>query len=383
MNVIGLMSGTSADGVDACLAEITGTGLDLRVRVTQSLTTPYPRILRQRLFNLFREPVAPVRELAELNVLVAEAFAEAARAVCQAAGVSLAAVDLIASHGQTICHRPPRLGEVAASWQLGEAAVIAERTGVTVASNFRPRDLALGGQGAPLVPFADFILLRHPTRTRVVQNIGGIANATYLKAGGGLDDVIAFDTGPGNMMIDALAFEITGGRLACDQDGCLADRGTVNENLLAELLAHEYFSQPLPKSTGREVFGHHFTYRLWRARSRHGMNPEDLVATATALTAASIAGAYRDFLPPDPPIDEVIVCGGGVKNPALMRMLAARVAPLTLVRIDDFGIPAGTKEALSFAILGYATLEGTPNNVPSATGARAHAVLGQLTPGRR
>jgi len=432
MNVIGLMSGTSADGVDACLAEITGEGLALRATVIDAVTVPYPALIRQRLENLFREPVAPLRDLSALNVLVAEAFASAALAVCEKAGVPIDAVACVASHGQTVCHRPPGTGEVPATLQLGEGAVIAARTGVTVVSNFRPRDMAVGGQGAPLVPFADFILFSDPDRTRVIQNIGGIANLTYLRAGGGLDDVIAFDTGPGNMMIDALAVRATDGRLSCDLDGCLADAGAADEELLASLLEHPYFARPLPKSTGREVFGDHLTDQLWRGGLKRGLSAEDLVATATALTAESIARAYRDFLPEPsvrfaapapahadsatteesqslvaesrlglPAIDEVILCGGGADNPALVRMLRERLCRgathppcaepnarpdkagrgTRLLRTDEFGIPADAKEALSFAILGYATLQGTPNNVPSATGASEHVVLGQITPG--
>lgn len=381
MLVIGLMSGTSADGVDACLAEITGEGLDLSVAVRDWITVPYPDLVRQRVFNLFREPVSPLRELSELNVLIGESFASAAVALCGQAGLVLGEVDLIASHGQTVCHRPPGTGEVAATLQLGEAAFIAARTGVTVVSNFRARDLAVGGEGAPLVPFADFILLSHPAATRAVQNIGGVANVTYLRAGGTLDDIVAFDTGPGNMMIDALAARATDGRLSCDRDGCLADAGTVNDDLLVDLLAHEYFSRPPPKSTGREVFGHHFTDHLWRGGVRRGLSAEDMIATATALAAESIARAYRDFLPADPPIDEVILCGGGADNPALVRMLTDRI-PFPLHRMDEFGTPNGAKEALAFAILGYATLQATPNNVPAATGAAEHVVLGQITPGR-
>ena len=382
MNVIGLMSGTSADGVDACLAEIEGHGLDLDVNLREAVTVPYPVVVRQRLLNLFREPVAPLRELSELNVLVAEAFAEAAEAVCGRAAVPPEEVDLIASHGQTVCHRPPGTAEVNTTLQLGEGAVIAARTGATVVSNFRPRDMAVGGQGAPLVPFADFVLFADDRRTRVILNIGGIANLTWLPAGGTLAEVTAFDTGPGNMMIDALARRATGGRLSCDLDGCLAEKGTVDEGLLASLLEHPYFARPLPKSTGREVFGDDFTDRLWRGGLKRGLAPEDLVATATAFTAASIARACRRFLPAEPPLDEVLLSGGGAENPVLVRLLREHLAPVPLRRTDEVGIPAGAKEALSFAILGYATLQGTPNNVPSATGAKEAVVLGQITPGR-
>jgi len=381
MLVIGLMSGTSADGVDACLAEVTGEGLDLAAAPRAWMTVPYPPLIRQRLFNLFREPTATLSSLSELNVQVAEAFAAAALAVCEKAGEAADRIGCIASHGQTICHRPPGAGEIPASWQLGEAAVIAARTGVTVVSNFRPRDMAVGGQGAPLVPFADYVLLSSPDTTRAVQNIGGVANVTYLKASGAIDDVVAFDSGPGNMMIDELAGRVTDGRLAFDEGGALAADGAVNDELLGELLQHEYFALPPPKSTGREAFGHFFTNELWRGGTRRGLSPEDMLATATALTAESIARSYRDFLPADPPIDEVILCGGGADNPTLVRMLTDRLGGVSPRRIDDLGIPAEVKEALSFAVLGYATLQGTPNNVPAATGAAERVVLGQITPG--
>jgi anhydro-N-acetylmuramic acid kinase len=382
MKTIGLMSGTSADGVDACLAEIRGEGMALAAAVVAWCKTPYPPLVRQRIFNLFREPVAAIRDWSELHVLVGEAFAAAARAVCREAGLPLDEVDLIASHGQTVSHHPPGTGAVPSTLQLGEAAVIAARTGVTVVSNFRPRDMAVGGQGAPLVPFADYILFADPHRTRIVQNIGGIANLTYLRAGAALDDIIAFDTGPGNMVLDALAAQATEGRLECDLDGRLAAAGRVDAELLADLLSHPYFKQPAPKSTGREVFGHHLVNHLWRGAERRGLSAEDILATATAFTAESIARAYHDFLPAQPVVDEVILCGGGADNPVLVQMLTERLTPVRLARVDEFGIPVSAKEALSFAILGYATLHGTPNNVPSATGAKARVVLGQITPGK-
>jgi anhydro-N-acetylmuramic acid kinase len=247
-----------------------------------------------------------------------------------------------------------------------------------VVADFRAADMALGGQGAPLVPFADYALFASKRETRVVQNLGGIANLTFLTAGGTSADVLAFDTGPGNILLDALTRRVTDGAQAYDADGALAARGTICEPLLAEFLAHPYFAAPPPKSTGREIFGEAFAAQFFRAARRRKCSPEDTLATATALTAETIARAYRDWLLPRRPIQTVILGGGGVHNRTLTRLLAARLAPAHLTTHAAFGLPDDAKEAVAFALLAYETLHGRPSNVPSATGARGPAILGKI-----
>jgi anhydro-N-acetylmuramic acid kinase len=320
-----------------------------------------------------------------LNAALGERLAEAARAVADAAGVSLTAVDAIASHGQTVWHQPTPVVaggvSVCGTLQIGEPAVIAARTGCRVVANFRTADMAAGGQGAPLVPFADYVLLTDAAENRAVQNIGGIANVTYLPRGGGLESVRAFDTGPGNMVIDGVVRVLSGGTRHVDMDGAQAARGTVHRPLLARLMQHPYFSTFPPKTTGRELFGAAYVESVLRLAKEFAVPDDDLVATVTALTAETIAAAYHDFLPGQPvPVDTVIVGGGGSHNKTLMRMLAERLAPARVTTHLAFGIPDDAKEALAFALLGYETLHGRPSNVPAATGASSAALLGSVTP---
>jgi anhydro-N-acetylmuramic acid kinase len=363
------MSGTSADGIDAALCRLSGTGETLRAELLAFRCYPFDPSFRRDLLALFT-PDAPVGEVCTMNVLLGRKFAEAALDLIREAGVG--EVDLIASHGQTICHLP----EAGATLQIGEPAVIAELTGTLVAADFRPRDMAAGGQGAPLVPYADWVLFRDPEKTRAIQNLGGIANVTVLPAAGGLDRLLAFDTGPGNMVIDGLASALSGNRLAYDHDGAWAAQGKMDEGLLSELTHHPFLSRRPPKSTGREEFGAPFVTELLE-RGR-GMAAEDLLATATAFTAESIAAAYRDFVLPAFPLDEVILGGGGSYNLTLRKMLEERLPGIAVRLHEDFGINGEAKEALAFAILGNETVLGRPANVPSATGARHSVVLGEI-----
>ena len=345
MRVAGIMSGTSLDGIDVAVVEINGR----KIRTLASRTTPYPAAVREAILG-----VSDVASVSRLNYQLAELYAKAVK--------RMGPVDLIGCHGQTVYHEGGRH-----TLQLGEPAVIAERTGVPVVSNFRARDIAAGGQGAPLVPFVDALLFRHPKRTRVALNIGGIANITVLPPEG---DVIAYDTGPGNMVIDALAREYTKGRLNYDRGGKIAELGAVNPTLLNELLADSYYKRRPPKSAGREQYGVDFVNRL------RAVPLQDAVATATVLTAATIAIEVRKY-----GAAELIVSGGGVHNPQIIGHLAALLPGVSIASSTDFGVDADAKEAIAFAVLAYETWKRRPSNLTAATGARRAVVLGSITPG--
>jgi anhydro-N-acetylmuramic acid kinase len=382
-SVIGLMSGTSADGVDVALARITGSGDEIKASLLAFETVAYHEAVRRAILSLFA-PDAPVIDVCRMNFSLGRVFAEAVLKFVNHRDLRMADIDLIASHGQTICHLPPG-GPYADSasgstLQIGEPAVIAEMTGVTVAADFRPRDMAAGGQGAPLVPYADYALFRSAEKTRAVQNIGGIANVTLIPAGGGIDDVIAFDTGPGNMIIDALVTAFSQGEMTFDRGGELSALGRIDGALLHWLMSHHFVRRQPPKSTGREEFGAGFVGDLLDRAQATGVSAEDLLATATAFTAESIASAYRDFVLPSHTIDEVILGGGGSYNATLRRMLHERLPGVTVFLHEDFGISGDAKEALAFAILGNETMLGRPANLPKVTGARRAVVLGKIVP---
>jgi anhydro-N-acetylmuramic acid kinase len=384
---IGLISGTSADGVDAALCELGDAGggrLALTVRAW--LTVPYERGIRAAVLRAASDQ-ATTSELSKLNAVLGEVFAGAAAQVCARAGVDLGSVDLIGSHGQTVWHDPfPSGGGVwrtASTLQLAQPQTIAERTGVTVVADFRPRDMAAGGQGAPLVPLVDYLTLGDPERGRIALNLGGIANITVLPAGAGADRVTGFDTGPGNMVVDWLAASLTDGAQACDADGAMAAAGGVDGPLLQAWLQHPYFLKPPPKSTGREVFGPRYAGDCLAAARSAGLSPEDAVATATALTAETVADAVRRFVLPSGGFEEVVASGGGVHNPTLMATLRRRLQALglKLVSAEEYGLPVDGKEAVAFAVLAYLTFRGRPGNIPGVTGARRPVVLGVAAPG--
>lgn len=390
LRVAGLMSGTSADGVDVALVDISATprwdkaGLaGGRLRVVAFDTFPYPPALRRGVLELASAVTADVDAICRLNVRLGEVFADAVVRLCRRERLKLDSLDLIGSHGQTIRHLPPRGRRCGSTWQIAEPAVIAQRTGITTIADFRPADMAVGGQGAPLVPMSDVFLLAHARRARVLQNIGGIANLTYLPTGcrpENLAGVLAFDTGPGNMIIDALVAQLTRGRRHFDANGEMASGGAVNAELLGELMRHRFLRRRPPKSTGREEFGQAFASQLLkRARSRR-IRPTDLVATVTAFTAHSIADAYRRFLPRMP--QEVILCGGGARNATLVAMLKQALAPAGVAPMDELGLNADAKEAVSFAVLAWLTAHGRPGNVVVCTGARRPVILGKICPGR-
>lgn len=381
MLILGLMSGTSLDGVDAALVRIDGDSLDtLRWEVLRSATVPYEPRQREAIHTAI--VAGNAARLCALHADLGEWFAAAARQLCAAASTPLDRLDLIGSHGQTVWHAPPAEGARGATLQLGCPATLAERTGVPVVSDFRARDVAAGGHGAPLVPWVDRVLFAAPGRVRVLQNIGGIGNVTRVPPRGADERVLAFDTGPGNALIDAAVAMATGGRLTYDRDGVLAARGRVDEALLAELLAHPFLAEPPPKSTGREAFGRPLVERLVEAVAPEGdADWLDLVATLTELTARSIAGAYERWLLPRG-MDEVVITGGGALNPTLVSRIRALLEPVPVLDRDVLGIGPTEKEALAFAVLAWAHARGIPANEPGATGAEGPRILGSYTPGR-
>lgn len=376
MLVIGLISGTSIDAIDAALVEIERHDETLQVAVRAFTMQPFDESLRERVRSLLPPNTGATVDVCEVHVLLGEAFAEAAQAVAQDAGVALAAVDLIASHGQTVYHQVAP-GMVRSTLQVGSPAVIAEETGCTVVADFRPRDMAVGGEGAPLVSYLDQLLFTDPEKYRALQNIGGIGNVTLLSPNGA---ELAFDTGPGNVLIDEAVRRLTNGAQSFDRDGQLAAAGQVDPNLLAEWLQHPFFDQLPPKSTGREQWGPAEARGYVAQAQERGLSPEDTIATITALTARSIALAYGRFLPR---VDEALIGGGGARNPTLMRMLRSELRPIAVRPVDDFALSADAKESVAFALMGYATLHGWPGNVPTATGAAQPVVLGNITPGLR
>ena len=386
--VVGLMSGTSVDAIDAALVEIAGHGQASRVRLLAFGSYPFPAELRAKIFRLFNPAEARVDAICQLDFLLGEIFAAAVERLLKDNGYSAGDIDLVASAGQTIWHDPqPVIHHPNVAWidhpistrstlAIGQSAVIAERTGIMTIGDLRVRDVAAGGHGAPLIAYADWVLLRDEKLGRCVQNIGGIGNVTYLPPGAKTDDVLAFDTGPGNMVIDALAEVASGGRLEYDKDGAFAADGRVIEELLDGWMDDPYFRKLPPKTTGRELFGVQFARRVMT--EAHGVRMADLIATATALTAESIARAYRDFILPRGPIDQVIIGGGGSQNPILMKMIGQRLPECRLLTHEHFSINGKAKEAIALAIIANDAIAGMNTNIPGATGGRP-TVLGKIS----
>lgn len=377
MIVIGMMSGTSTDGIDAVIVRFQESRSDKKPQwdILHHLHVPFAPAQHDEILACLRADTGTVDRLCVLNFELGETYANAALQALRAANLQPEQVDLIANHGQTVWHVPQH-----STLQLGSPAVIAERTGITTISNFRSRDIAAGGHGAPMVSFVDELLFRDEKLNRGLQNIGGIANVTYLPSDAAAKS-FAFDNGPGNVLIDDAVRRATNGTMEYDTDGEIAARGQVNETLLHELLSHPYFWESPPKTTGRELFGTPYGETVWQEAMARGISTDDLIATLTLFTAQSIADSYRAFLPVLP--DEIIVSGGGAKNPTLLKFLQDRVGPTARVRtIDEFGIPSDAKEGLAFAILGYETWHGRPSNLPSATGARHPVIQGDITPGK-
>jgi anhydro-N-acetylmuramic acid kinase len=380
--IVGLMTGTSADAVDVALVRFHGLGLDSTHEVIAARECPLEPGLRREILAVAAGESLPLERLMRLDAALAECYAAAVLETLAASGTAPRDVDAIGSHGQTVRHVPRAAGGgEALTLQVGSAAVLAERTGLPVVSGFRVRDTAAGGEGAPLVPLFDWWRYRSASESRVLLNLGGIANATHLPRGGALDDVVAFDTGPGNALLDALAARASDDRLTHDRDGEIAARGRASEGLLEELLEDPFFAQPPPRSTGRERYGLRYADQLREVGLAMGLSEEDLMATAVELTAASVALAVHRVLAPRGGADVVVASGGGVRNPALMAALGRRLAPVRLAGLETLGGDPASKEATAFAFLAHQTLCGLPGNVPGATGARHPVVLGHITPG--
>lgn len=407
--VIGLMSGTSADGIDACLVEIFGNGLHTRINLLAFETCAYDNPTRTAILDVCHPETGTVDKVCRLNFYLGKLFAKAAKSIANKALIPINDIDLIGSHGQTIYHLPERatlkktedrskkleagckkqeareevdLLFIPSTLQIGEPSIIAQETGVTTVADFRPRDMAAGGQGAPLVPYVDFLLFRDGETGRALQNIGGIANVTVLPQNCKISDVIAFDTGPGNMIIDHIAALLTNGAARFDDGGELAAKGSVDNHLLAVLLSHPYLSKPPPKTTGREEFGKSFADKLYKDAKCSGINDVDILATVTAFTAYTIADSYKRWILHNYQLAEIIISGGGCRNNTLIKFLRQYINPAIQIHTTDkYGISPVAREALAFAILANEAIFGNPNNVPNVTGARESVVMGKIIPG--
>ncbi len=387
--IIGLISGTSVDGIDAALVDISGTDFDLKVDLVAEATYPYPDYLRERILAVCGGASLSMAELAELDDAIALVFAQAAQNIQNGHQPAT----LIGSHGQTVYHRPPQAGgrenpqskiqnlksKIGYSLQLGRGAVIAHLTGITTVSNFRVADIAAGGHGAPLVPRIDAALLSHPQEGRCIQNIGGISNVTYIppRQGNWLEKIRAWDTGPGNSLLDLAVQHLTNGEKTYDENGSWAASGTPCQALVEQWLQQDYFHLPPPKSTGRELFGVDYVQECINDAEKYQLSSADLLATLTELTAASIVHNYRTFLPPQMP-QRVFLCGGGSRNLYLKNRLQQLLAPVPVLTTNEAGLSADFKEAIAFAVLAYWRQLNIPGNLPTATGATQEMLLGEV-----
>jgi anhydro-N-acetylmuramic acid kinase len=381
--VLGMMSGTSADGINVALARISGAPPHLSGKLLAHTSVQFPRALRKEILRVAEQHPITAGALSQLNFQLGELFADAALGACRKFRVSPKRISLIGSHGQTIFHqgKPANfLGRpIASTLQIGESAVIAARTGITTVGDFRPGDIALGGQGAPLVPYADYLLYRHEQFGRVSLNLGGIANITVLPRACKPQQVFAFDTGPANMLIDALVSHFTRGRRRFDENARLASQGRSFPVLLNDLLGDPYLKLAPPKSTGREYYGQAYLKKILELGRRHRAQPKDLIRAATIFTALSVVDALNRFVLCKTTIHQLIVSGGGAHNPLILAQLSAALPGIDVLPSSRLGIPEDAKEALAFALLAYETFHQRPANLPSATGARGPAILGKIS----
>jgi len=381
--VLGLMSGTSADGIDIALAKISGAPPNLNAMLLNHTSVNFPPAIRKEILRVAEQQPLSAGELSQLNFRLGEVFAEAALAACKRFRIATKKVAIIGSHGQTIFHQgqpTTYFGRPTASTlQIGEPSIIAGRTGITTVADFRPADMAQGGQGAPLVPYADYLLYRHLKLGRVSLNLGGIANVTVLPAAAKPSHVFAFDTGPANMLIDALVSHFTHGRQRFDRNATIAQTGRSIPAFIDELMRDPFLKQPPPKSTGREYYGLSYVKKLLAAARRHKAKPADLIRAATIFTALSIVDALNRFVLPKHEIHQVIVSGGGARNPLILAQLAATLPEIEIVPSAQLGVPEDAKEAYAFALMAYETFHQRASNLPSATGATGSAILGKIS----
>ena len=383
MLVLGMMSGTSADGIDVALARISGAPPNLNAKLLGHTSTKFPDALRKEILRVAEQHPISAGALGQLNFRLGGLFADATLAACRRFRVSPKRISLIGSHGQTIFHQgkpAPYFGAPTPSTlQIGEPSVIAARTGIPTVGDFRPADMALGGQGAPLVPYVDYLLYRHAKLGRVSLNLGGIANITVLPRAAKPQQVFAFDTGPANMLIDALVAHFTRGRQRYDKNAQLAAQGRSNPALLDELMRDPYLKLAPPKSTGREYYGHAYVKKILTLGLRYRATPNDLIRAATIFTTLSIVEALNRFVLRKTKINQLIVSGGGAHNPLILAQLSAALPGIEVVPSSRLGVPEDAKEAFAFALLAYETFHQRPANLPSATGARGPAILGKIS----
>lgn len=390
--VAGLHSGTSADGPTALVARFSGSGRDTTFEIIDWEDYDYESPLKERIFDIFSRPTGSVDRVAQADNALGAYFAEIAERIVSKAGLAMDEIDLIVSSGQ-VCYQVIDgqrddhnwLGgtAVTAFLDLGAGAFIAERTGVTTVSNLRQRDIAVGGLGVPTVSYGDWALFTHAERNRALHNIGGIANPTVLPADGTLEDMFAFDSGPGNMIMDAFVGWISSSGQSFDDSGRLAAAGTVNETLLAEFMDHPFIRQRPPKAAARQLFGHEYSRAFFDKGRAEGLSDPDLLATAAAFTADSIAFAYREFVLPRIALDEIFLAGGGALNTTLVKLIRERLAPVPVRSLEELGVPVQAREVLTMMAIGNETIQGRTGNVPTATGAREQVIAGDITPGGR
>ncbi|MEK4537127.1 anhydro-N-acetylmuramic acid kinase AnmK [Peribacillus sp. FSL K6-1552] len=377
MYIVGLMSGTSLDGIDAALVRVNNTGLKTEIEMIEFITYPFPKDIEKEIMQSLSVETSNVQLICSLNFKLGKLFSDATKEVCEKAGLPIEQLDLIGSHGQTIYHQPlQEQNWVPSTLQIGEPAVIAHDTNTIVISNFRTMDMAAGGQGAPLVPFTEYILYRSETKGRLLQNIGGIGNVTVLPKQASLNDMYAFDTGPGNMIIDEVCRQLF--NLRYDEGGKIAKQGLINEELLSYCFSHPYIMSPPPKSTGRELFGRQYVVKL--LKMFESLPSQDILATVTMFTAKSIVENYRAYIFPKTKIEEVIIGGGGSYNKTLLEMIQSLLGnSIQVLTQEELGYSSEAKEAVAFALLANETFHGNPSNVPKATGAKNDVILGNIT----
>jgi anhydro-N-acetylmuramic acid kinase len=383
MLVLGLMSGTSADGIDISLAQVSGAPPGVRSKLLAHASTKFSSAVRAEILRVAEQKPISAGELSQLNFRLGHIFASAALTACKKFRIAPKKISLIGSHGQTIFHQGmPRnyLGAPTASTlQIGEGSVIAALTGITTIYDFRPADMALGGQGAPLVPYADYLLYAHKSLGRVSLNLGGIANITVLPANAKPSQVFAFDTGPANILIDALVSHFTHDRQRFDKDARLAIQGRSIPALVDELLRDPYLKLAPPKSTGREYYGHAYVKKLLALVKKHRAKPNDLIRATTIFTALSVVDALNRFVFPKHPINQLIVSGGGAQNPLILAQLSAALGKILVMPSSELNVPTEAKESFAFALMAYETFHRRPSNLPSATGASGPAILGKIS----